>query len=59
MRFVAGAALFGAVGWLAGTAALERTGSDVLAALGFGLTVAVMQWGFELRGKLDATSTGG
>ena len=59
MRFVAGAALFGTVGWLAGTAVLERTGSDVLAALIFGLTVAVMQWGFELRGRLDANQRTG
>jgi len=58
VRVLAAAALFGTFGWVASMAVLEHTGSDALAALGFGLTVAVMQWGFELRGKLDATQTG-
>ena len=53
--FFASTVFFGMLGWLAGTAALEHTGSDALAALIFGLTVAVMQWGFELRGRLDAS----
>ena len=59
MKYLAGATLFGTVGWLAATAVLERTGSTVLAALIFGLTVAVMQWGFELRRVMDANQRTG
>jgi hypothetical protein len=53
MKYLAGATLFGTIGWLFGQSVLERTGSDVLAALIFGLTVAAMVWGFDLRRQLD------
>jgi len=53
MRYLLAAPMFGTIGWLFGQSVLEQTGSDVLAALIFGLTVAVMQWGFDLRRRLD------
>lgn len=54
MRFLTAGTLFGMVGWLVSMAILERTGSDMLAALSFGFTASVLVWGFDLRRRLDA-----
>jgi hypothetical protein len=53
MRYIAGSLLFGLWGWLVSMTILEETGSVVLAALSFGLTVAGMIWGFDQRAKHD------
>jgi hypothetical protein len=53
MKYLLSAPLFGLFGYLVAQSALERTGCDVLAALLFGLTVALMQWGFDVRRRLD------
>jgi hypothetical protein len=53
MKYLMASTLFGTIGWLVSAAVLDYTGNTVLAALGFGLTVAGMIWGFDLRRRLD------
>jgi hypothetical protein len=53
MKYLLAAPLYGLFGYLVAQSALERTGCDVLAALLFGLTVALMHWGFDLRRRMD------
>ena len=53
MKYLLVAPMFGMWGWLASMAVLEKTGSDAVAGLCFGLVVAVMHWGFNQRGKFD------
>jgi len=45
MRYLLAAPMFGVIGWLFGQSVLEQTGSDVLAALIFGLTAPMMRDG--------------
>jgi hypothetical protein len=53
MKYLLVAPFFGLFGWLVAQSALDHTGSHTLAGLIFGLTVAVMVWGFDLRRRLD------
>jgi hypothetical protein len=53
MKYIAGSVLFGLWGRLVSMTVLEETGSAVLAALSFSLTVAAMIWGFDQRRRLD------
>ena len=53
VKYLAAATLFGMFGWLVGASVLDATGSDALAGLCFGCTVAVMVWGFDQRRRLD------
>lgn len=53
MTYLLRGTAFGTVGWLVVLTVLERTGSEVLAALCAGGTCALLVWGFDLRRRLD------
>jgi len=53
VKYLMASTLFGTIGWLVSAAVLDYTGNTVLTALIFGLTVAAMIWGFDLRRRLD------